>query len=52
MSRGKENRSKLKEFEGKFGEDFKMVLVLIFNGFWFDFGTKLETKLVDNCFQI
>ena len=49
---GRKIEDKLKEFEGKFGEDFKMVLESIFDEFWFDFGAKLESKLAENCFQI
>ena len=37
---------KLKKHERTFCTDFKMVLESIFNDFWSDFGTKLETKLV------
>jgi hypothetical protein len=48
MSRGRKIEDKLKELEGKFGEDFKMVLESIFDEFWSDFGAKLETKLAEN----
>jgi hypothetical protein len=51
MSGGWKIEEKLKEFEGGFCEDFKMVLESIFNEFWSDFGAKLETKLAENCFQ-
>ena len=45
---GRKIEDKLKEFEGKLGADFKMVLESIFNEFWSDFGAKLETKLAEN----
>jgi hypothetical protein len=42
------NRRKITRINRKFGEDFKMVLVSILNGFWSGFGAKLETKLTEN----
>jgi hypothetical protein len=42
-----ENRRTNKEFEREFGDDFKMLLGSMFDGFWIDLGAKLQATWVE-----
>jgi hypothetical protein len=42
-----ENSKKNKEFEREFGDDFKMLLGSMFDGFWIDLGAKLQATWVE-----